>query len=65
MTHKLSLGELGITAATDLCALNNDDPPFSFKRDCKLVDPVQDLPRSYSNPHLDTRTYWGPVAGMR
>lgn len=65
MTHKLPLGDLGITAATDLCALNDGNPPFSFKKDCKLVDPVQDLPVTYNNSKLDTRTYWGPMAGMR
>lgn len=63
MKQKIPLGELGITAATDLCALNDGDPPFSFKDNCDLVDPGRDLPRSYTNPTLDTRTYWGPMAG--
>ncbi len=62
MTARLTLEELRLGPTRDLCALNYDDPPFSFKHDCHLPEP-KDLPASYLNPKLDMHSYWGPSAG--
>ena len=64
MKEKLTLEQLRLGPTRDLCALNRDDPPFSFKHNCKLVEPSTDLPISYINPRLDTKTYWGPTVGQ-
>ena len=69
MHHKVPLGVLGIGSVIDLCALNREDPPLSFKDDFKLPTPADDLPPSYYNPKaepqkLGVNTYWGGTPGL-
>lgn len=59
MTNKVPLGALGVHSATDLCVLDPNPPPLSFKTDFDLPDhaaaPAVIAPKS----SIDA-IYWGP-----
>lgn len=57
MKHQ-SLSALGLESARDLCALDPNPPPLSFKDDLKLP-PHPPAEIHYKSPQIDP-TYWQP-----
>lgn len=55
MEQKQTLRQLGIVSTIDFCPLNRGDPPFSFKENCRLIEPKTDLPVSYNDPRAKLR----------
>gem|GEM_PF-3641248 len=58
--EKIPLGGISVT---DLCRLNNDDPPLSFQHDLG-IPPSPPVAPNYVSPRLDTSTYWQPGVSL-
>ncbi len=50
---------LGAACVTDLCTLRDGPPPFSFKADMGLSEPLHDPRAFYHEPKIaDKTTFW-------